>query len=550
MNPFSQNGNRPGRLRVRVLATFASLGLGTLFAAEAATPLYVPEPALEEGLARALRVPRDELTQELVAAKLLRFELNGAGLRDLTGLEHAVNLQTLTLRDNLIENVTPITGLANLRRLDLSGNRIASLLPFKDMTRGAIAARIVQIRAAVDAPRLRPEDKEKLRQDLIKILVKSRQGPWRLEELILARNRVRGLMGIGNHVDISLLDLSHNSLLDLEGVSRLRNLRSLRLQGNQLGVPEPFEDKNKNGAYDAPETYVDANRNGSYDRGERFTDTNDNQVRDAGDPFTDVSGNGLRDHDPLSELRDLPRLRELYLYDNNLVDLSSIGKLPALDTLLLSGNRLTNVTGLRHLVSLRRLSLVNNHLSDVRGLVELVNLEYLHLTENRLGDLRALRKLTALRELHLEYNHLTDLRPLADLRNLRVLGLTGNFVRSVAGIESLSNLRRLNLGDNHLSLVATQTSLAIERLEAAGTRATLGSQSKPEGELHRLVAVLMGDKVANKRLGDYLKGKRYERLGDYARDATIPPEEKAARYLRWAETLRSDSFDPKAPLRL
>lgn len=525
MNPFSQHGKRPARLRVRVFATFASFGLGTLFAAEAATPLYVPEPALEEGLARALRVPRDELTQELVAAKLLRFELNGAGLRDLTGLEHAVNLQTLTLRDNLIEDVAPITGLANLRRLDLSGNRVASLLPFKDMTRGAIAARIAEIDAAVKAPRLR------------------------LEELILARNRIRGLAGIGNHVDLSLLDLSHNSLLDLEGLSRLRSLRSLRLQGNQLGVPEPYDDKNKNGAYDAPEPYVDANGNGAYDRGERFTDVNDNKARDAGDPFTDVSGNGHRDHDPLGELRGLPRLRELYLYDNSLTDLSSLGNLPGLDTLLLSGNRLTNVTGLRHLTTLRRLSLVNNHLSDVRGLVDLVNLEYLHLTENRLGDLRSLRKLTALRELHLEYNHLTDLRPLADLRNLRVLGLTGNFIRNVSGIESLSNLRRLNLGDNHLSLVATETSLAIERLEAAGTRATLGSQAKPAGELHRLVAVLMGDKVANKRLGEYLKLNRYERLGDYARDATIPPEEKAARYLLWVEALRSDSFDPKAPLR-
>ncbi|SVE22344.1 uncharacterized protein METZ01_LOCUS475198, partial [marine metagenome] len=38
-----------------------------------AKPLFVPEPALEEALSRTLQVDQGDLTEELVAAKLLRF---------------------------------------------------------------------------------------------------------------------------------------------------------------------------------------------------------------------------------------------------------------------------------------------------------------------------------------------------------------------------------------------------------------------------------------------------------------------------------------------
>ena len=40
-----------------------------------AGPLFVPEPMLEQALAKSLRVERDSLTTELVAEKLEYFEL-------------------------------------------------------------------------------------------------------------------------------------------------------------------------------------------------------------------------------------------------------------------------------------------------------------------------------------------------------------------------------------------------------------------------------------------------------------------------------------------
>ena len=79
---------------------------------------------LEQALAKSLRVERDSLTTELVAEKLEYFELNNAGLRDLTGLESAKNLKVLVLRDNLIQDISPLSDLPHLQKLDLSGNKL------------------------------------------------------------------------------------------------------------------------------------------------------------------------------------------------------------------------------------------------------------------------------------------------------------------------------------------------------------------------------------------------------------------------------------------
>ena len=72
---------------------------------------------LEQALAKSLRVERDSLTTELVAEKLEYFELNNAGLRDLTGLESAKNLKVLVLRDNLIQDISPLSDLPHLQKL-------------------------------------------------------------------------------------------------------------------------------------------------------------------------------------------------------------------------------------------------------------------------------------------------------------------------------------------------------------------------------------------------------------------------------------------------
>ena len=87
----------------------------------------IPEPNLERALAETLGVPREELTEELVAKNLRFLDAGNRQLRDLTGLEVAENLEVLVLRQNLIEDISPLANLPNLVRLDLSDNQINDL---------------------------------------------------------------------------------------------------------------------------------------------------------------------------------------------------------------------------------------------------------------------------------------------------------------------------------------------------------------------------------------------------------------------------------------
>ncbi|MBU61300.1 MAG: hypothetical protein CMI26_02210 [Opitutae bacterium] len=516
------------RLAVRSMAYASVLACLPL----EAKPLFVPEPALEEALSRTLQVSQGELTEELVAEKLLRFELNGAGIRDLTGLEAAENLISLVLRDNHIEDISPITELAHLRRLDLSGNRIRDLKKLD--SEGLLASirmtsRVREIRKESESPRLTPFQINALKLELLSIHTKRQKAPWQLEELRVANNRLRGLSGISNYRELRMLDVSNNGLIDLEGISALKNLEVLHLQGNQLGAPEPYEDQNKNKFFDANE------------------------------PFSDLSGNGRRDHDPFGALQGLLRLKELYLFENRITELSSMSNLPSLEILLLGANELTNANDFKDFTSLRRLVLSDNHLSDVRGLFDMTNLEYLYLTENRLSDLRALRKLISLRELHLQHNHFTDIQPVANLDELRVLGLSGNFVSDLSPIKRLiekkatdseryPELTRLGIADNILDLKDAETLDCLEQFRVASIRVTLGNQNPRVTEMGPLLTVLMGDKIANLRLGNLLKDNRYERLYDFAKDSTLPTEDKVDSYLTWVKTLKSGEFDDKADL--
>ena len=513
----------PSRVRfpIRVSVNlFALVAIAWCFSLKA-KPLFVPEPALEEALSRTLQVNIGELTEELVAEKLLRFELSGAGIRDLTGLEAAENLTSLVLRDNQIEDISPITELAHLRRLDLSGNRIRDLNKF--YSKGLLASirmtnRIKEIRMESKAPRLSPLQNKALKVELLSIHSKRQNAPWKLEELRVANNRLRGLSGIGNFSELRMLDASNNGLLDLEGISRLQNLEVLHLQGNRLGGAEPYEDQNKNKSFDLNE------------------------------PYSDFSGNGKRDHDPFVELQGLYRLKELYLFENRITELSSMSNLPSIEILLLGANELKNANDFKPFTSLRRLVLSDNLLSDVRGLADMTNLEHLYLTENRLSDLRALRKLTSLRELHLQHNHFTDIQPISNLTELRVLGLSGNFVSDVSPVKSLNKLSRLGISDNNLDLKVTKTTELLDKFRQASIKVTLGHQRPRVKEMDSLFTVLIGNKAANLRLGNFLKANLYERLYDFALDDALAHEDKVASYQAWAKTLKSGEFDDKAEL--
>ena len=482
-----------------------------------AGPLFVPEPMLEQALAKSLRVERDSLTTELVAEKLEYFELNNVGLRDLTGLESAKNLKVLVLRDNLIQDVSPLSDLPHLQKLDLSGNKITSLSPFSGLSIKKMEDEVDQIRMKLANYRTPKDEIAELVISLSEVVERLKRGPWQLQELSLANNRLLGLSGISNLSGLRFLNVSGNSLIDLEGVGSLKNLTTFYAHGNQLGRVESYVDQNKNKTYDI------------------------------GEPIGDESGNGKRDTDPLTELQNLPRLVNLYLYDNLLKRVSSLTGLPKLQILLLSGNQIESVSSLGEFKQLRRLSLSDNRINSLSGLEDMSLIEHLYLVENRICDLRPIQRLTSIKELRLQRNQFINVQALSEFNEIQILSLSNNFVFSIKPLLGLKNLKRLTLSGNCLDLDSPVSQDQFSKIRSNGTYLFVGNQKERVIEAEQLVFSMIGHPVSNTKLGDYLEQNGYLRLMDFVEDSSVDKDEKSNAYQLWRKALLNGTFRNDLP---
>ena len=449
--------------------------------------LIIPEPALQSAIARSLGVREQDLSKSLVEKNLTRLQANDLGIRDLSGLEHAKNLESLVVRDNLIDDLSPIQKLSKLNNLDLSGNRL------KDLS------------SLVSHPGLSVSSTH------------STSNHSALRILNLSRNRLLGLSGIEHFRSLAQLDVSANSLIDLEGVGKLNELVNLYAQGNQLGRIESFVDKNRNKEFDP------------------------------GEPFSDSSGNGKRDVDPLVELKDLPNLAALHLYNNRIQSVKELNNLPKLRSLLLAGNLISSPLSLSQYETLNILSLGNNRIHDLKGLEKLQSLERLDLSENQICDLRLLRDLKNLSVLDLNSNMLTKLDDLSGLIKVETLGLSRNLIFDPSPVLSLPKLRRLTISFNQVSFEKTKIKDLLSQCEARGVYINKRNQIEFRPQVQSLVRSLIGHAKSNELLGEYLRKHGYPRLIDFFLNQQLKSEEVDKAMVAWENALKFDKLLGSTP---
>lgn len=429
-------------------------------------------------------------------------------IRDLSGLEAAKNLKVLVLRDNLIEDLSPILDLPHLIKLDLSGNRLRRVEPLVMLSGHKMRSQVADLQLSLENRRQTKDEKEAAILEMSEIIERLQKGPWALKELNLSNNFLLGLSGIENMRDLQHLDVSGNSLIDLEGIGKLKSLSTLYAHGNQLGRIESFEDLNKNKSYDF------------------------------GEPIDDQSGNGKRETDPLVEINSMPNLSSLYLYDNVLKEIGSMKNLPNLQILLLSGNKIEKVDGLGKFMNLTRLTLSDNRISSLDGLENLTKIQHLYVVENRISDLRTLEGMNSLRELRLQRNQFYDIRPIEKLLNLESLYLSQNLIFDLGEISTLRSLKRLSLAGNCLPRDSEALEENLRKLRSRGVFVSFGNQRKRALEAEKLVNSLVGHPSSSKELGDYLELNGYMRFMDLVEDPGVVEEKKRIAYTTWEQTLR------------
>ena len=94
-------------------------------------PVVFVDPKLKSSVEEALFV-EDPTPTDMLYLPSLKAE--SKGITNLSGLEYASNLQTLSLLNNQISDLSPLSGLVNLQWLSLRKNPIGDLSPLSGLS--------------------------------------------------------------------------------------------------------------------------------------------------------------------------------------------------------------------------------------------------------------------------------------------------------------------------------------------------------------------------------------------------------------------------------
>ena len=173
------------------------LALTVLCADTHAQPVDFPDPNLRAAIHNVLGLDRPIITQ----ADMLRLEALPAelqGITDLTGIEYALNLNSLGLQGNNITNLAPLATLTTLEYLYLAGNHsITDVSPLTSLTG--------------------------------------------LKRLYLDFNRISDIRPLAGLTALTHLGLTHNSISDVNPLAGLYNLEILHIQNNSIADHSPLD---------------------------------------------------------------------------------------------------------------------------------------------------------------------------------------------------------------------------------------------------------------------------------------------------------------------
>ena len=151
---------------------------------------WLPDVNLRTAVRSALSLGNNDALTQAGMANLTGLTARNAQIGNLTGLEHATNLQKLDLRDNTISSISALSGLTNLESLKLTGNNISSVSALSGLTN--------------------------------------------LTFLNLKENNISSISTLSGLTNLEHLRVDENSITDVQPLTSLVNLNKLWIAGNSL----------------------------------------------------------------------------------------------------------------------------------------------------------------------------------------------------------------------------------------------------------------------------------------------------------------------------
>ena len=303
----------------------------------------VPDVNLRVAIAEALGKASGTTITEADMQRLRTLRADDKGIRGLTGLEHATNLERIELRRNQISDLTPIAGLTRLNNIKLRGNLIRDVSPLANLT---------------NVDWLGLEENAITDFSPLKRLIK-------LNGIGISGNPVSDVAPLASLISLERIDAWRTPITDFSDLAKLPRLSWIEFGSDGALKTIP----NLKGLKSLRRLQID-----------------DTYISD------------------LSALSELTGLEWLRLVNNTISDVSPLADLKRLKHLNLDANIISDVAPLAELSRLEVLYLENNAISDPAPLKALKNLDRLDLRNNVISDFSALEALPDTTFLRLEGN--------------------------------------------------------------------------------------------------------------------------------------------------
>ncbi len=285
-----------------------------------AQTVNIPDANLREAINEALgKAPNAQITADEMAT-LRELRAVSMEIKNLAGLEAAINLERLNLNNNLISDLSPLAGMTKLRRLDLEENLISDISPLE----GLIGMEDLHL-----GPNLVSDISSLARLN-------------NLRHIRLHHNAISDLSPLAGLTKLETIGMSHNPLADLTPLSGLANLHNFH------GWSTPVV--NLAAIAKLPKLQ---------------------EINVCGGEISDISA-----------LADAKSLKTLYLPGNDVSDLSPLAGLTGLTRLNFEHNNVSDLSPLEGLTNLTWINLHDNEISDVSPLAAVRNLRWLDLSRN------------------------------------------------------------------------------------------------------------------------------------------------------------------------
>lgn len=313
----------------------------------------------------------------------------------ITGIEYFTELEYLTLKKNMIIDISPLRNLSKLKELNLEGNSIEDISALSNL----INLEMLNVNGNNISDVSALSYCNKLKKLVLGYLISG--------------NPIENIEPICNINSITNLYLSNLRLENIENITNLNNLEVLYLDNNSIEDIAPLKSLNKL----------------------KTLSLNDsNQIEDFSVFLEMQSLNSLSlDNTKIKEfsvLRNLSQLTILRLNSNNIEDIQLIPSLPNLLELELKDNDISIITPIKGFDNLVKLNLEYNSLEKMDFGDNLKNLECLNLSYAELEKIEGIEGLSNLTVLIVNYNNLEkeDFETLLDLNNTFQICLTSNYI--------------------------------------------------------------------------------------------------------------------------